>query len=133
MGTTGTILVVDDDRDILDAIGDVLRREGYQVVSASNGVEAMTMLASIDVDLILLDLLMPAMSGWEFLEQHEGGQPRAAPPVIVVSAAPREVEVSASVRAVLQKPFVRGALLDAIATHIRERPGDRASEELLPR
>jgi CheY-like chemotaxis protein len=117
---TGTILVVDDDRDILEAVQEVLEREGYRVVSAADGVQAMTVLGSTNVDLILLDLLMPAMSGWEFLEQRAGDPQSVAIPVIIVSAAPKDVDVSPIVRAVLQKPFVRGALLDAIATHIRK-------------
>jgi CheY-like chemotaxis protein len=124
MGTTrGTILVVDDDRDILEAISEVLRREGYAVVSAGDGIEATTVLASTQVDLILLDLLMPAMSGWELLEQRANDPSWTSIPVIVVSAAPREVAPGSNVRAVIPKPFARGVLLDAIATHLRPPVG----------
>lgn len=116
----GTVLVVDDDRDILDAMREVLEREGYRVLSAANGIEACTVLAAEPVDLILLDLLMPAMSGWEFLDTTAADERLAAVPVIVISAAPHDVGVERSnVRAVLQKPFERGALLDLISRHAR--------------
>jgi CheY-like chemotaxis protein len=119
----GSLLVVDDDRDILDAMREVLQREGYRVLSAANGIEACTVLASESVDLILLDLLMPAMSGWEFLDTTAADPRLAALPIIVISAAPHDVGDRPNVRAVLQKPFERGALLDLIATHAR-RPLD---------
>jgi CheY-like chemotaxis protein len=113
-----TILVVDDDRDILDAMRELLEREGYRVLPASDGIEATTALAAERVDLIVLDLLMPAMSGWELLEDR-AGDPTDAVPVIIVSAAPSEVEHGPMVRAILQKPFERGALLDAVARFAR--------------
>lgn len=98
----GTVLVIDDDRDILAAIREVLEREGYRV------------------DVILLDLLMPAISGWEFLDASVDDERLAAIPVIVISAAPQDIRAQAPhVRAVLQKPFERGALLDLVASHAR--------------
>jgi two-component system, OmpR family, response regulator AdeR len=114
---TGTILVVDDDHDILAAIDEVLSREGYRVVAAIDGAEAIAVLAAEPIDLILLDLLMPTMSGWEVIEQRG----EAAPPIVVISAAPKDVVPGGSVRAVLQKPFVRGELLATVAAHVRPR------------
>lgn len=118
---SGTILVVDDDRDILDAIEEALQREGYRVVSAGNGAEAIAVLARERIDLILLDLLMPTMNGWEFLDSR-AGDAASTPPLIIVSAAPGDVEPSPAVRAVLQKPFERGVLLDAVSRHVRRPP-----------
>jgi CheY-like chemotaxis protein len=116
----GTVLVVDDDNDILDAMRETLEREGYRVLSAANGIEAFTVLSREKVDLILLDLLMPAMSGWEFLESNAGDELLASTPIVVVSAAPHDLATDGgNVKAVLQKPFERGALLGAIGTHLR--------------
>jgi CheY-like chemotaxis protein len=115
----GTILVVDDDHDILDAITEALEREGYRVVAAHNGLGALTALRAEPVDLILLDLLMPTMNGWEFLESSADDPRITSTPLIVVSAAPHEVEPGPHIRAILPKPFVRGALLELVATHIR--------------
>jgi CheY-like chemotaxis protein len=119
----GTILVVDDDHDILDAITDALERAGYRVIGARNGVEALAVLHAEPVDLILLDLLMPTVNGWELLDTSAGDPVITSTPLVVVSAAPQDVAAHPHVRAILPKPFVRGALLDAVATHIRRPAG----------
>ena len=112
---SGTILVVDDDHDVLDAIRAVLEREGYRVVEATNGVEAQAVLDATPVDLVLLDLVMPGMNGWDFLDGLSGEHPK----VIVISAAPTDVEPSGRLRGVLKKPFECGALLASIARQLR--------------
>ena len=119
---TGTILVVDDDHDILEAITDTLEAEGYRVIAAANGVDALAVLRTVPVDLILLDLLMPAMTGWELLEQGAGDDRIAGTPLIVISAMPSDVEPSPLIRAVLGKPLGRGALLGAVSRHLRVAP-----------
>jgi CheY-like chemotaxis protein len=118
MRSAGTVLVVDDDRDILEAIRDELEREGYRVVSAANGEEAIAVLDGEAIDLVLLDLMMPAMSGWHVLERGLDRDRLAAIPVIVISAVPRDLVPDGRVRAVLRKPFDRSALLDAVANHL---------------
>ena len=59
------ILVVDDEQDILDLIAYNLKREGYQVSTASNGHEAINVAKDINPDLIILDVMMPKMDGIE--------------------------------------------------------------------
>lgn len=116
---SGTILVVDDDQDVLDAIRSVLEREGYRVVAATNGVEAQAIMVATAVDLVLLDLVMPTMNGWEFLDGLDGEHPS----VIVISAAPTDLAPSGRLRAVLKKPFERGALLAIVARQLRSGSG----------
>jgi len=58
------ILVVDDDPDILDALTMILESQGYQVISARDGLEGLTSLRADNPDLIILDLLMPKMDGF---------------------------------------------------------------------
>src|SRR5687767_1024531 len=111
-----TVLVIDDDEEILAAINETLRDEGYRVLAAANGTQALALLESERVDLILLDLLMPKMSGWELLEQNGRDHRLGTTPIILISAAPEDCVLDKNVRAVLQKPFDRGALLDAVAT-----------------
>ena len=65
------ILVVEDDRDLNNAYCLILKNEGYEVVPAFNGQEALEKLASFNPDLILLDLLMPIMGGLEFLQKYD--------------------------------------------------------------
>ena len=58
------ILVVDDDPDILDALTMILESQGYQVVTARDGIEGLANLKAEKPDLMVLDLLMPKMDGW---------------------------------------------------------------------
>ena len=83
----GNILVVEDDLQALDALTDVLESSGYTVSRAHNGREALDVLnTNATTCLILLDLSMPVMDGWEFL-RHQRSQPVLAPiPVIVITA-----------------------------------------------
>src|SRR3989338_7662921 len=63
------ILHVDDEPDVLALVKVVLEREGYQVISAESGRECLDVLKKRKVDLILLDIMMPKMSGWEVLKR----------------------------------------------------------------
>src|SRR5215472_3971469 len=86
-GPRRSILVVDDDEAIRQVIAEVLREEGYDVVCAENGVQALAELGKPEQpDLVLLDLMMPVMSGWEVLEHLEAKDKLANVPIVVVSA-----------------------------------------------
>src|SRR4051794_5000198 len=85
-----TILVVDDDVDLREAISETLTDEGYQVLTASNGREALDLLrppASLTPGLILLDLMMPVMSGFEFLERCAADHSVASVPRVIIMSA----------------------------------------------
>jgi two-component system response regulator CpxR len=87
MGRRASVLVVDDDHAIREVMAEVLRDEGYDVVCAENGLQALReMRKEHRPDLVLLDLMMPVMSGWEVLEQIEGSADLSRIPVVVVSA-----------------------------------------------
>ena len=70
------ILIVEDDPDILSSLAEAIREEGFVVETAANGYQALTRLESQLPDLIFLDLMMPLMDGWKFLEI---GAPAASP------------------------------------------------------
>ena len=101
------VLVVEDDRPIATLIADELGAVGHQVVVACNGHEALLSLDLSPPDAIVLDLMMPMLNGWDFVEQyrsHTGGQ---TIPIVVVSAAggvPRSME-RLGVKHFLPKPF----------------------------
>lgn len=78
------ILVVDDTEDLRDATIEVLRLEGYQVVSATNGMLALDAVSRAEHCLILLDIAMPIMNGFEFLTAYNR-QLRPHSPVIILS------------------------------------------------
>jgi CheY-like chemotaxis protein len=112
------VLVVEDDADVREAIAETLRFEGFAVAVARDGREALNHLASGAgrPSLILLDLMMPRMNGWELLE-HMGGDPRLASiPVCIVSASGGALPRGA--RDALHKPFQIQALLEVVARHL---------------
>jgi two-component system KDP operon response regulator KdpE len=62
---TDTILIIDDDLTLLDLLGQSLGKAGYRVLSASNGIDGLQMLYKNHADLVILDVMMPRMDGWE--------------------------------------------------------------------
>ena len=116
------ILIVDDDPGIRGVLADVLDDEGYTTAQAANGEEALAFLERGAVDVILLDMRMPVMNGWQFAEVYrERTGPRA--PIIVMTAAQDAQrwadEIGAA--ACLAKPFDIDAILRVIAAHLGER------------
>lgn len=121
-----TIAIIDDDVSIGDLLEELLHREGYATLRAYSGTEAVLLLADHRPDLVLLDLMLPGLSGEQVLP-HLGGIP-----VIVVSA---RVEVDTKVSLLLggavdyvTKPFDTRELLARIAVRLRSAPlppGDR--------
>jgi two-component system, chemotaxis family, chemotaxis protein CheY len=101
----GGILVVDDDPDLREFLGLTLASMGFEVISAANGQEALDVVTRHTPDLILLDMKMPVMNGWEFCRALEGRD--ACPPIVVLTAAPDPAARAAEVHAQgwLGKPF----------------------------
>ena len=94
-----TILIIDDDAAIGDLEQEVLEREGYGVLRAYSGTEALLLLKSSHPDLILLDLMLPGLSGQEVLPQLLGI------PVIVVSARAAVQEMSTRAERMTARTF----------------------------
>jgi CheY-like chemotaxis protein len=117
-----TVLVIDDDLDIVDSIRDVLEDEGYTVIAANDGREALERLASIKPELILLDLAMPHMDGGSFREAQRKDPSLASIPTVVMSAADRTPEKAAPLAPddCLVKPIRLAALLEVVARYCRK-------------
>src|SRR5690242_12282079 len=81
------VLVVDDDREIRSALAEVLEDSEYEVLQAANGLEALEHLGRCELPpfLILLDVMMPKMNGWEFRREQLTRPALAAIPVVVIS------------------------------------------------
>jgi two-component system response regulator CpxR len=82
----GTVLVVDDDVEIRETLTSLLQHEGYSVLRAENGVQALDQLRRLHPDVVLLDLMMPVMSGWEVIEELQDTGEMGRVPIVVVSA-----------------------------------------------
>jgi len=110
-----TVLVVDDDPDTLGALSSWLDEEGFTVLTAANGIEALQRVQDHAPDVIVLDLQMPVMSGREFLQVWRSTMPAASIPVVAMSAYQQELAAEdLGVQAFLSKPFSLSALTRAI-------------------
>ena len=126
------ILAVDDDPDILDALTLILESKGYEVVGARNGLEALDRLREEQPDLMILDLLMPKMDGFEvykMLRQPEWSKFKGMPILILTSvredASRRRYELETSekleVDDYLEKPFLPEVLLERVGKIIKKK------------
>jgi signal transduction histidine kinase/DNA-binding response OmpR family regulator len=127
-GPAGSVLVVDDQPESRELLRRLLEKEGYRVVEAANGREA---LASLDTDrpaLILLDMIMPEMGGLEFLERLQADPDRRDIPVIAVTASDLSADerdrMHRAVEAVLRKGSLdREALLKQVKRYLEVSMG----------
>ena len=123
------ILVIDDEPDTVGLIELTLQTAGYQVITAQTGSQGLLAAQHDSFDLILLDIMMPDMSGYDVLKRlkEESASP---PPVIFLTAKTRpedrEVAESLGSAAYLTKPATRGQLLDAIRKVRSGISGDHA-------
>jgi CheY-like chemotaxis protein len=112
-GRNFTVLVVDDDPNIRRMIVAALKRDGYEFIEAPNGREALDMMRAQHPDVVVLDLMMPILSGWDVLRERADDPELRPIPVIIISAN-RDPEVATAVAqgicAFLPKPFDIGAL-----------------------
>ncbi len=87
-----TILVVDDEEDIVDLISFNLEREGYQVICAGTGEEALELLKTKRPDLVILDLMLPGMQGLEACRHIRGTPAYSDLPILILSAKGTEAD-----------------------------------------
>ena len=115
-----TLLLVDDDPSVRQMVGRVLAGEGYVVLSAASGPEALGMAAANQIDLVLLDLNLPGQSGWDTFERLTSQNPFLA--VIVITARPNQLftALAAGVGALLEKPLDFPKLLKTVSALLAE-------------
>ena len=124
-GNQKTILLVDDDPSVREMVGRVLTGEGYLVLTAANGPEALRIAASTAIDLVLLDLNMPGQSGWDTFEQLTSENPLLA--IVIITARSQQLftAVSAGTGALLEKPLDYPKMLQTIRDLLAESPETR--------
>jgi CheY-like chemotaxis protein len=110
-------LIIDDDKDVRQSMEDVLEIQGYHPVCAADGAEAIERLNRLDSApcVILLDMMMPGMNGWQFLDYQRGNEKYAHIPVIVCTALAATAK-SIKPSAIVAKPVDRDTLLRAVRT-----------------
>ena len=110
-----SVMLVEDDSDIREGLTGFLEQEGYHVITAENGRDAINQIEHDDKKpgLVLLDLMMPVMNGWEFLEEKKMHKDLAKIPVLVISAVPGSPCIPGAL-GFLKKPLDLNRLMDFV-------------------
>jgi CheY-like chemotaxis protein len=112
----GSIIVVDDDTDLRETLGELLVEEGYDARLFDNGQAALEYLRDGDHPaLILLDLMMPVMNGWQFRQAQLSDEKLREIPVVVMTASRGLESAPITAHEILYKPIGLGELIDAVA------------------
>ncbi len=121
--TNPKILVVDDEPDVVDLLERTLKAEGFTVVVAYDGIGALDLVGTERPDLVLLDIMMPMMSGYEVCAQIKANPTTSSIPVICVSSAhthdARNSALRAGAATLLTKPFMPAELVAQIRRYLR--------------
>lgn len=119
------VLVIEDELSLRNTTAQAIVSCGYEVDSAENGIEALARVDERQPDLVILDLQMPEMDGWEFLREFRARESCRATPVIITSAiCPRAAPADA--QAFFEKPFDLDELLDAVERLLPRETAPRA-------
>ena len=118
MSRAARILVVEDDDSIRELVDVVLSGAGYEVLTAPNGAAALQVVGNARPDLVLLDMRMPVMDGWEFARQYRA-RPEPPAPIVLLTAARDAAERAEEIHAngYLGKPFDVQELLTLVGHH----------------
>lgn len=120
------IVCIEDDPQIIELVRMILGRKGYQVIGAAGGQEGLTLVQVQRPDVILLDLMMPDLDGWEVYRRLKEDALLAAVPVIVVTARAQDIDRVlglhvAHVDDYLSKPFTPKQLTDSVERILARR------------
>jgi DNA-binding response OmpR family regulator len=120
------ILLVEDEADTRRLVRDLLVPQGYRVVDADNGYSALRAVENVNPDLVILDLVMPALDGFRVAEEVMEGFARRHLPILILSAlsdeGTRERARSLGIEHYMEKPFSCEALLGKVAQILRRVP-----------
>ncbi len=126
--TKKTILCIEDEEEMIDLIRLILTRRGFDVRGANGGKEGLELIRKDHPDLILLDLMMPDMDGWEVYQQMKADESTKNIPVIVVTAKAQSIDKVlglhiAKVDDYIAKPFSPQELLSSVDNVLaRQKP-----------
>lgn len=121
------ILCIEDEPEMIDLIRLILSRRGYEVYGAAGGEEGIKMTRELHPDLVLLDLMMPDMDGWEVYQQMKAEVSLRDIPVIVVTAKAQNIDKVlglhiAKVDDYIAKPFGPQELMDSVDKILSQKP-----------
>jgi CheY-like chemotaxis protein len=117
-----SIVVADDDPDILSIVSASLKTQGYEVHQATNGREAVDQVRAHHPDLVIMDMMMPVMSGYEATSELKADESTKSIPIVALSAKAMAADVAraadAGVDGYITKPFRMAQVLSTIEEYI---------------
>ncbi len=119
------ILIIEDDQAIAELLTDILAEDGYTVHHAANGRDALTMLEQERPALILCDLMLPLVSGWEVCRWLHANPTYRSIPLVLMSARATVQQADCAYTAFLRKPFDVVMLLELVHTCIGPAPREQ--------
>jgi DNA-binding response OmpR family regulator len=127
--TLPTVLIVDDQPDIRETLAELLQGEGFRVLTASNGQEGLDLARCSPPSLVLLDLMMPIMNGWEFAGEMHRDPRLASIPLLILSGGGdlASAVLQLQARDYLEKPFNVERLLALTRLYCELPPGPARS------
>lgn len=125
MGNMARVLCIEDEFEMSQLMDMILSRHGHQVTLASTGREGLQVIEQAQPEIILLDLMMPDLDGWEVYQQLKAQPATAHIPVIIVSARAQATEKTLALKVAqvddyIVKPFNPTQLIDTVA-HVLQR------------
>jgi two-component system response regulator VicR len=122
---TKRIIYIEDELEMIDLVRLILNRKGYEVKGALGGQEGLDLIRSTHPDLVLLDLMMPDMDGWEVYQQMKANEAMRDIPVIVITAKAQNIDKVlgvhiAKVEDYISKPFSPQQLIDSVEMVLRK-------------
>ena len=120
------IMVVDDEPDVVDLVKLVLESDGFKVVTAYSGKEALEKIGKEMPDLVLLDIMMPQMDGWEVYSRIRANPKTKDIPVAMLTAKSQSIDKMIGLHVVqvddyITKPFGRSELLERVKRILKEK------------
>lgn len=125
--TSYRIVYIEDDPEMIDLVTLILNRRGHQVKGANGGRQGLDIIRSEQPDIILLDLMMPDMDGWDVYQQIKANEVTREIPVIIITAKAQAIDRVlglhiAKVDDYISKPFRPQELVDSIERILSARP-----------
>lgn len=119
METTRRVVYIEDEQEMIDLVRLILNRRGFQIIGANGGREGLETVRKELPDLVLLDLMMPDMDGWDVYQQMKSDEAMQDIPVIVVTAKAQSIDKVlglhiAKVDDYISKPFSPQELVDSV-------------------
>ncbi len=118
-GVQKRVVCIEDEPEMIDLVRLILGRKGFQVIGANGGIEGLETVRRVKPDLVLLDLMMPDMDGWEVYQQVKADPALRDIPVVVVTAKAQSIDKVlglhiAKVDDYITKPFGPQELLESV-------------------